>query len=95
MDLFLMVLRFLFGMPAEADEVEPIAVRADGRTSNGRECPTTRRSIQNIVGAPTLRQRFMHSKPDSPGLWERLSRVYCKEPRSRSLCQDNRRSSRN
>ncbi len=94
MDLFLMILRFLFGMPAEADEVEPIVVHADGRTSSGRQWLATQRSIQNIIGAPTLGQRFTDSKPDSSGLRERLS-YYCRrQPRSRFRCQDNRRTPR-
>jgi hypothetical protein len=95
MDLFLMVLRFLFGMPAEAGEVEPIVVHADGRTSNGRQCPATQRSIQNILGASPPRQRCLLSKPNSPGLWERLSNYCGNELRPRSRRQDKRRSSIN
>jgi len=94
MDLFLMILRFLFGMPTEAGEVEPIVAHADGRTSSGSQWLAAQRRIQNIIGASTTRQRLVHSKPDSPGFWGRLSRYLRKQPRLRSRCQDNRRTSR-
>ena len=94
MDLFLMVLRFLFGMPAEANGAEPIVVHADGRTSSGSQWLATQRSIQNMIRESTPRQRFMLSKYASPGFWERLSYHCRKQPRLRSRCQDNCRSSR-
>ena len=94
MDLYLMILRFLFGMPVEGGELEPIAVQADGRTSRGRQRLATRHSMQNILGASTPWQRFMQSKPDFPGFWERLSCYLRAEPRWRSRWQDNRRASR-
>ena len=83
MDLYLTILRFLFGMPAEVGDVEPIVVHADGRTSSGRRWLAAQRSIQNFLGAPTLWQRFVQSKPDSPGFWQRLSCYLRKEPRLR------------
>ncbi len=94
MDLFLMVLRFLFGMPAEAGEVEPIVVHADGRTSSGSQWLAPQRGIQNIIGASPPRQRYLLSRSDSSGFWERLTYHWRKEPRLRPRCQDNRRPSR-
>lgn len=95
MDLFLMILRFLFGMPADAELVEPIMAHADGRTSGGRRWFAAPRSMQNIMGTSTPRQRFMYSEPEASGLWERLSYFWRKQPRLRSRRQDNCRSSRN
>lgn len=63
MDLFLMILRFLFGMPAEAEQVELILVHADGRTSNGRQWLASQRDIQDTIGAPTRRPRILHWDP--------------------------------
>ena len=94
MDLYLMILRFLFGMPAEVGEVEPIVLQADGRTSSGRRLLAEQRSTQNILGALTPWQRFVQSKPDSPGFWQRLSCYLRKEPRWRPRCRDNCRTSR-
>ena len=95
MDLYLMILRFLFGMPAESAELEPIVAHADGRTSGGGRRLATPRSIQNIVGAPTPWQRVMQSKPASSGFRQRLSDYLRTEPRSRSRCRANCRTSRN
>lgn len=95
MDLFLMILRFLFGMPVEADDMEPIVAHADGRTSSGRQWLATRRGIQSIIGASTHRRRFPHSKPDSlGGFWKRLFCYWRAETRSLSRRQDDCRRSR-
>lgn len=94
MDLLLMILRFLFGMPADAGEAEPILIHPDGRTSNRRKWRDTRWSVQIDLGASTTRQRLFHWGPGSSGFWERLSYYLRKEPRSRSRCQDDRRRSR-
>ena len=93
MDLLLMILRFLFGMPLAAAELDPIAVHVDGQ-SGGRRRIATRHSIQDIMGATTIRQRIQHSKFGSPSCLECLSYQLGKEPRSRSRCQDNGRRSR-
>ena len=94
MDLYLMILRFLFGMPAEDEQVESIVVHADGRTSSGNHWIATQRSIQNIIGASKPCQRLMQSKPTFPGFWQRVSCYLRKEPRLRTRCRDNRRTSR-
>ena len=95
MDLFLMILRFLFGMPAEAREVEPIVVHADGRTSSGRQWLASQRSIQSTMGASTHRRRFLYSQPDSQGrYWERLFYFRRIETRFVSRLRDNRRTPR-
>lgn len=94
MDLYLMILRFLFGMPVEDGQLEPIAVHADGRTSGGRHRLATRRSIQNIIGVSTPWQRFMQSTPDVSSFQERWSGYLRKELLLRSRCQDSRRTSR-
>lgn len=78
MDLVLMILRFLFGMPDAADQLEPILVHADGSTSNGRTWLATQRGIRNSDEVSTHRPRFLYSKPNSlSGFWERfcISRV--------------------
>jgi hypothetical protein len=95
MDLFLTILRFLFGMPADAAEAEPIVVHADGKTSSGRRWLATQRSIQNTIGASTHRRRFLHSKPDpSGGFWERLLFYWRTENHLSSRRQSDRRRSR-
>lgn len=94
MDLFLMILRFLIGMPANADEVESIVVHADGRTSGGRQWLATQRSIQNTIGVPTPWQTFLRVKPDSSDFWNRLSYYSREEPRSRFRCQNKGPTSR-
>ena len=94
MDLFLMILRFLFGMPVEAREVEPIVAHTDGKTSSGRRWLATPSSIRSTVRASTHRQRFLHSKPDwSGGLWERLCYFWRSESRLTSRRQDHCRTS--
>ena len=95
MDLFLMILRFLFGMPVEAREAEPIVVHADGRTSSGRQWLATQHGIQSNTGASTHRWRFLHSEPDSSGgFWDRWFYFWRSETRSTSRRQDDRRTSR-
>lgn len=94
MDLFLMVLRFLFGMPAEAGEVEPLVAHMDGRTSSGSQWFAAQRSIQNIIGASPPRQRRLLSKSDPSGLWGCLTYHWRKQPRLRSRCHDRRRTPR-
>jgi hypothetical protein len=95
MDLVLMILRFLFGMPVEACEVEPIVVHADGRTSSGRRRFVSQYGVQSTIGASTHRRRFLHSKPGSSGGFrERLFYFWRIATRSVSRRQDDCRTSR-
>ena len=95
MDLVLMILRFLFGIPAETRQVEPILVHSDGSTSNGRRWLATQRGIEETTGESPHRWRFLHSMPDSSGgLWERIC-FWRSETRFVSRRQEERRAVRN
>ena len=94
MDLFMMILRFLLGLPTEAGEVEPIVIHSDGRTSGVRRWLATHRGTRTTVGASTLWQRFMQSHPDSSGTWERLSDDLRTGPGLRARRQEQCRTSR-
>ena len=90
MDLLVMILRFLFGMPAQ---VESIVVLADGRTLRVDQRLAMQLSIHESIEGPTLRQRSLNERLDLTSFSERLSHRLCEEPRSRFRCQtDDRRS---
>ncbi len=57
MDLIVVILRFLFGVPTEGSEAEPIVVRVDGRTSSGRQWLASRLGARNAMGSSELQQQ--------------------------------------
>lgn len=76
MDLFFAILRFLFGVPVEGSEVEPIVVHRDGRTSSGRLWLSPQGDTQNTNEASTLLQFFEHLQAHSVRVLRRWSRLW-------------------
>jgi hypothetical protein len=91
MDLFVTILQFLFGMPAQA---EPIVVLADGRTSCRSQRLAMQMCVHKTFEGPTLRQRSLKELLDLTSFSERLSHRLHQDPRSRFCCQFDNRSSR-
>ncbi len=95
MDLMLMILRFLFGVPAEGSEVEPIAVRVDGRTSSGRQWLAPRHGGQNAIGSSKLQHHGEPVEVRLLGLLKLVCRSLQNDPRSKIRSKENSGSFRN
>ena len=91
MDLFVVILRFLLGMPAR---FEPIMVLADGRTSRASQRLAMHSNILNKTDGLALRQRSLQEWLVLSSCSERWSFRLCNEPPLRFSCQIGDRSSR-
>lgn len=96
MDLLLTILRFLFGMPADISYLEPILVRADGRTSTRKQSIASLRDADGTIEVPEFRDRFEPTSSGTPGgLRDQWSYFWRTRPRLRSGCLCSGQPSRN
>ncbi len=95
MDLFLAVLRFLFGVPVDGSEVEPVVVHRDGRTSSGRYWLSSQVGTQSTHGVSTLQQFFEHLQGHSSRVLRRWSRLWTRDRHPVDRPKDHLRSFRN
>ena len=76
MDLLLVFLRLLLGLPAESSEPESVVVRPDGRTSGLRRRAVDDACRRDEAGWEKLRELFeFHKSGFEPDLWQSLSRT--------------------